>query len=120
MSRPAAASDVYQAIADPTRRAILDLLGNSSTGGGEKPIGELARQFDMTLSAVSQHMRVLRTVGLVSVRQVGRERLYRLNAHPLKEVADWTATYQRFWDERLAALGKYLAEKNVTSEERQP
>lgn len=83
-------------------------------------MGELARQFDMTLSAVSQHMRVLRMVGLVSVRQAGRERLYRLNAHPLKEVSDWTAAYQRFWSNRLTALAEHLENETNDKEDQQP
>jgi DNA-binding transcriptional ArsR family regulator len=103
VSRRSAASDVFQAIADPTRRRLLDLLS-----GGEQPVAELARQFPATLSAISQHMRVLREVGLVSVRPAGRERLYRLNADALKEVSDWVGRYQRFWGEKLAALGEQL------------
>jgi DNA-binding transcriptional ArsR family regulator len=103
MSRQAAAKDVYYAIADPTRRAILDHLGR-----GEQPVMELAGRFDISLSAVSQHMRVLREVGLVQVRRVGRERHYRLNAHPLREVADWTAGYERFWSDKLTALAEHL------------
>jgi DNA-binding transcriptional ArsR family regulator len=103
MSRHPASNDVFQAIADPTRRGILDLLG-----AGEQPVGHLARQFDMTLSAVSQHIRVLREVGLVAVRRVGRERLYRLKADPLKEVSDWVQHYERFWQGKLDALGEHL------------
>jgi DNA-binding transcriptional ArsR family regulator len=103
MSRPLASSDVFQAIADPTRRGILDLLA-----GGEQPVGVLARQFGVTLSAISQHMRVLREVGLVGVRRVGRERRYRLNADPLKEVSVWLTSYERFWREKLDALGEHL------------
>jgi DNA-binding transcriptional ArsR family regulator len=103
MSRRPAATDVFRAIADPTRRSILDLLGH-----GEQPVTGLARQFDVTLSALSQHLGVLRQVGLVSVRQVGRERLYRLNADALKEVSDWVGRYERFWRERLEILGDEL------------
>src|SRR5215210_3791715 len=99
MSRPSATNDVFQAIADPTRRGPLDLLG-----AGEQPVTSLARQFAVTLSAISQHMRVLREVGLVAVRRVGRERLYRLKAEPLKEVSDWVQHYEGFWQGRLEAL----------------
>ena len=104
MSRQAANATVYTAIADPTRRAILDLLARR----GEQPVSHLSRQFDVTLSAISQHMRVLREADLVRVRPVGRERWYRLNADPLREVADWTAGYQQFWQDRRAALGEHL------------
>src|SRR5437868_4846716 len=103
MSRRLASNDVFQAIADPTRRCILDLLGS-----GEQPVTSLARQFDMTLSAISQHIRVLREVGLVAVRRVGRERRYRLKAQPLKEVSDWVQHYERFWQGKLDALGDHL------------
>src|SRR6266849_329257 len=89
VSRRSATTSVFQAIADPTRRAILDRLGK-----GEQPVMELARQFDVTLSAISQHMRVLREVGLVTVRRAGRERLYRLNADALQEVSDWVRHYR--------------------------
>jgi DNA-binding transcriptional ArsR family regulator len=105
VSRASAASDVFQAIADPTRRRILDLLS-----GGEQPVAELAGEFPVTLSAISQHMRVLREAGLVAVRRVGRERLYRLNAEALRDVAAWVGHYERFWGEKLAALGEQLEE----------
>jgi DNA-binding transcriptional ArsR family regulator len=76
--------DVFHAIADPTRRELLDLLA-----AGEQPVSRLAEPFSMTLSAVSQHLRLLREVGLVIDRPIGRERLYRLNTAPLQEVAGW-------------------------------
>jgi DNA-binding transcriptional ArsR family regulator len=76
--------DVFHAIADPTRRELLDRLSD-----GEQPVGRLAAAFSMTLSAVSQHLRLLREAGLVVDRREGRERLYRLNPAPLREVAGW-------------------------------
>jgi DNA-binding transcriptional ArsR family regulator len=103
MSRAVAHADVFQAIADPTRRRILALLA-----GGELPVNALAGQFHTSVSAVSQHLRVLRDAGLVRVRQAGRERLYRLDADPLREVAAWAGEYERFWDEKLGALGAHL------------
>lgn len=102
---PAAIANVYQAIADPTRRQLLDLLGD-----GEQPVNDLARPFAMSRPAVSQHLRVLREVGLVAERRVGRERHYRLCAEPLRQVYDWVAHYDRFWRERLGNLGEYLKE----------
>ncbi|HVK02497.1 MAG TPA: metalloregulator ArsR/SmtB family transcription factor [Armatimonadaceae bacterium] len=106
-------SDVFQAIADPTRRALLTRLASD----GEVPVAELSRGLPspMTLSAVSQHLRVLRDAGLVSVRKAGRERYYRLNADPLREVAEWTRAYEAFWPERLDRLGAYLEGKKEST-----
>lgn len=106
MSRAQAASDVFQAIADPTRRSILEALRT-----GEQPVSDLAGQFSVTLSAISQHMRVLRDAGLVSVRPSGRERLYRLNADPLLSVSEWVGQYEEFWQSKLVALGEHLEEE---------
>lgn len=103
MSRHPANNDVFAAIADPTRRAILLRLG-----AGEQPVTALAEQFEVTLSAISQHIRVLREVGLVDVRKEGRERIYRLNAAPLQAVAEWVRFYEPFWNDRLDALSDYL------------
>lgn len=103
MSRHPATTDVFAAIADPTRRSILLLLGE-----GEQPVTALADQFAVTLSAISQHIRVLREVGLVDVRKEGRERIYRLNAAPLQTVFEWVRFYEPFWNDRLNALGDHL------------
>ena len=111
MSRPAANADIFQAIADPTRRAILDRLRD-----GEQPVKQIAEPFDMTLPAISQHLQVLCEAGLVSQQRVGRQRLYRLNPEPLKQVSDWVAHYEQFWQEKLDALGEYL-QKNSCSEQ---
>lgn len=105
MSRRPATLDVFRAIADPTRRRILDLLDHE-----EQPVTDLAREFDVTLSAISQHLSILRHAGLVSERQIGRNRLYSLNATALKEVSDWIVRYERFWQERLETLGDELEE----------
>lgn len=103
---PAAVSTVYQAIADPTRRQLLDLLG-----GGEQPVNSLTQPFAMSRPAISQHLRVLREVGLVEEHRVGRERRYRLCAGPLREVYDWVAHYDRFWRQHLNKLGEFLKEE---------
>lgn len=105
MSRPIASVDTFQAIADPTRRAILDRLR-----AGEQPVKQLAEPFEMSLPAISQHLQVLYEVGLVSQQRVGRQRLYRLNPEPLKEISDWVADYEQFWQAKLDALGQYLEE----------
>jgi DNA-binding transcriptional ArsR family regulator len=103
MTRRLAHTDVFFAIADPTRRKILDRLGP-----GELSVNALAAEFDVTVSAVSQHLRLLREAGLVTVQRFGRERRYRLNPTPLRKVADWVDRYERFWQQKLAALGKHL------------
>jgi DNA-binding transcriptional ArsR family regulator len=105
MSRSSAATDVFTAIADPTRRRLLDLLGR-----GELSVMGLTGHFDMTVSAVSQHLRLLREVGLVEVRRAGRERYYRLDPGPLKAVADWIGFYEQFWRRKLRSLDTYLDE----------
>lgn len=110
MSRPAASADIFQAIADPTRRALLDRLRD-----GEQAVKQLAEPFEMSMPAISQHLQVLCEAGLVEVRKVGRQRLYKLNPEPLKEVSEWVNPYEQFWQEKLDALGKYL-EENPCSE----
>ncbi|MCG8407194.1 MAG: metalloregulator ArsR/SmtB family transcription factor [Phycisphaerales bacterium] len=94
---------VFQAIADPTRRRILDLLKKH-----EHPVNSLHEHFDMTQPALSQHLRVLREVGVVSRRRQGRQQIYCLNAVMLKEVYDWVGHYEQFWRGKLNALGEYL------------
>jgi DNA-binding transcriptional ArsR family regulator len=96
-------SDVFQAIAHPVRRAILDQLR-----GGEQPVMSLAEPFAMTLPAVSQQLRVLRRAGLVTEQRDGRQRVYRLNPEPLREVRDWMRLYDKFWTRKLRSLGDYL------------
>lgn len=93
MGTIAAAADAFRAVADPTRRAMLDLLTN-----GERTAGELADPFDMTRPAVSQHLRVLQDAGLIRGRQDGRLRRYRLNPRPLREVCAWVAHYRELVD----------------------
>jgi DNA-binding transcriptional ArsR family regulator len=95
-----------RAIAEPRRREILRLVWTS-----ELAAGEIARHFDVTRPAISQHLRVLKDAGLVRSRRAGRQNLYRLEAAPLREVFDWVSFYQRFWGERLEALGRYLDRK---------
>jgi DNA-binding transcriptional ArsR family regulator len=97
------AADVFQLISDPTRRRILHLLAD-----GEKAVMQLVACFDMSQPSVSEHLRVLRDGGLVTVRKEGRRRLYRLQATRLREVAEWVAAYERFWDDKLLSLGRYL------------
>ena len=95
--------DVYQAIADPNRRRILELLARK-----EYSVQELAPHFGVTLGAISQHLKVLLDSQLVVRRKEGRYRFYRVRPKRLKEVHDWTQQYERFWKSRLDRLGHYL------------
>ena len=98
-------SRVFSALADPTRRAILARLA-----AGEASVTELAAPFEMSLPAVSKHLKVLERAGLIAR---GRERQWRparLEAGPLKEVAEWTQAYRRFWEESYDRLDEYLEE----------
>jgi DNA-binding transcriptional ArsR family regulator len=98
-----APADVYAAIADPTRRRLLDALGR-----GEKTVKRLAEPFAMTRPAVSQHLRILRQARLVAMRRAGREHHYYLLALPLRDVHRWVSHYEKFWKEKLAALRRFL------------
>lgn len=103
MHRKPADHDVFLAIADPTRRAILHRLAN-----GEHTAGDLAAPFSASQSAISQHLGILRDAGLVRVRAEGRQRVYQLRPAPLKRVQRWISHYERFWNQKLDALGAYL------------
>lgn len=103
MSRSAAAESVFQAIACPTRRALLDVLA-----GGESNVSDLVASLDITQSAVSQQLGVLKSAGLVSERADGRFRLYRLRAEPLGEVNTWLSRYRAQVERELDALGRVL------------
>ena len=107
MGRTTASADIFQAIADPTRRAILDQLQQ-----GEQPVKQLAEPFAISLPAISQHLHVLCDVGLVTQQRSGRQRIYRLNPAPLKQVSDWVSQYEQFWKTKLDALGDYLEEQS--------
>lgn len=91
--------DIFRAIADPTRRAILSLLS-----AGELTVGDVAERFDMTRPAVAKHLKILSDGGLIAVEAKGRKRVNRLNAAPLKQVADWVSHFDAFWDDKLDAL----------------
>lgn|SRR5574342_227788 len=103
MSRAEASADVFHAVADPTRRALLDRLR-----AGSAPVRELAVGFRMSRPAVSKHLRVLRRVRLVRERQEGRQRIYQLNPAPLLEVAQWVQAYRAFWEVSLSRLKVHL------------
>jgi DNA-binding transcriptional ArsR family regulator len=101
----------FTALADPTRRAILARLAS-----GECSVGELAEPFDMSLPAVSKHLRVLERAGLIAKRRDAQFRPCRIEAAPLKEVAEWTERYRALWEERLDRLDKYL--QHLTAKEK--
>ena len=98
-------STTLSALADPTRRGILARLAL-----GEATVGQLAEPYDMSLAAVSKHLKVLENAGLISRGKEAQWRPCKLEAAPMAEVADWVETYRRFWDESLDRLGDYLAE----------
>jgi DNA-binding transcriptional ArsR family regulator len=100
-------SATFAALADPTRRAILARLAS-----GECSVGELAEPFDMSLPAVSKHLRVLERAGLIARRRDAQWRRCRIDAAPLKDVAAWTERYRRNWEERLDRLDAYLQDVN--------
>ena len=95
----------FAAVAEPSRRLILDLLRER-----ERPVGELVDRLRMSQPGVSKHLRVLREAGLVKVRADGRRRLYGLQPQPLAEVDEWLAPYRQHWGERLDALERHLEE----------
>lgn len=97
---------VFRALSDPTRRAIIAMLANR-----ERSIGEIAADFEMTRPAVAKHLAILKAGGVVTVRKKGRERINRLNPRALKTAADWLTSFDRFWDDKLAALKKAVEEK---------
>jgi DNA-binding transcriptional ArsR family regulator len=98
-------SATFSALADPTRRAILARLAS-----GEASVTELAMPFEMTLPAVSKHLKVLERAGLIERRRDAQWRPCRLEASPLKDVSDWVGTYRQHWEERLDRLEVYLRE----------
>jgi DNA-binding transcriptional ArsR family regulator len=105
MARAATTADAFNAVAEPRRRAILDLLA-----GGERPVNELVRELGLAQPQVSKHLRVLREVGAVDVREDGRQRRYRLNGRALKPIHDWVKEYERTWTERFELLDVVLGE----------
>src|SRR5918997_5373561 len=99
MARAATTTDAFNAVAEPRRRQIIDLLAD-----GERAVGDLVGELGLGQPQVSKHLRVLREVGLVDVRDQGRQRLYRLNGQLLRPIYDWVKNYERTWNERFEAL----------------
>ena len=103
MARAATTTDAFNAVAEPRRRQIVDVLAR-----GERPVNDLVQALGLAQPQVSKHLRVLREVGVVDVRDEGRQRLYRLNGRALKPIHDWVKDYERFWSERFARLDDVL------------
>ncbi len=101
-----APADRFAALADATRRHLLEQLATA-----DRPVSELVTGLDISQGAVSQHLRVLREAGLVTARKQGRHRYYRLRPAALTELRDWLDELEQFWQARLAALGDYLREE---------
>jgi DNA-binding transcriptional ArsR family regulator len=107
MARSPTTSDAFNAVAEPRRRQILDLLTS-----GERPVNDLVDALGLGQPQVSKHLRVLREVGLVSVREDGRMRFYKLDARGLKAIHDWVSTFEPFWGRQLDRI-KERAEREA-------
>jgi DNA-binding transcriptional ArsR family regulator len=105
MARAATTADAFNAVAEPRRRQILDLLS-----AGELPVNDLVAALGVAQPLVSKHLRVLREVGLVEVRDEGRQRLYRVNGQPLEPIYAWVRGYEQSWSQRFRRLDAVLAE----------
>lgn len=105
MARARTTQDPFNAVAEPKRRQLLDALGMQ-----ERSVNELVALLDWDQPMVSKHLAVLKKVGLVSERRVGRQRLYRVNAAQLKPLYDWVTPFERFWSERFGRLDQVLQE----------
>src|ERR1700736_675061 len=112
MARAATTSDVFNAIAEPQRRAILALLR-----AGERPVTELAQELRMTQPGASKHLRVLRQVGRVRHGKAGKQRLYGLDARELRPIHEWTGGFERFWNESFDRLDEYVQDLKQAKQE---
>lgn len=95
--------DVYQAIADPTRREIISLIAQQPMN-----LNAIAENFDVSRPAISNHIRILHECGIITIEQVGRERICRVQPKNLKEVSDWIGQFQELWEQKLESFEKYL------------
>ena len=115
MARAATTSDVFNAIAEPQRREILDVLR-----AGEQAVTDLARELGMTQPGASKHLRVLREVGLVQDRRAGKQRLYGLDARRLQPVHDWAGGFEQFWNQSFDRLNAYVQDLTQERQEEKP
>lgn len=107
MARLATSADVFNAVAEPRRREILDFLSE-----GERPVNDVVSALRLDQPAVSKHLRVLRAVGLVHARRSGRQQLYRVNGDGIKPMYDWAKNFERFWDHQILQI-KQRAERKA-------
>ena len=105
MARAATTTDAFNAVAEPRRRQILEVLA-----GGERPVNDLVALLHSSQPQVSKHLRVLRQVGLVESRDEGRRRIYRLNGAPLRPIHEWVKEFERSWEDRFEVLDDVLEE----------
>jgi DNA-binding transcriptional ArsR family regulator len=103
VARAATTTDAFNAVAEPRRRQILDTLA-----GGELPVNDVVSRLGLSQPQVSKHLRVLREVGAVDVREDGRQRFYRLNGEALKPIHDWIKSYEQTWSDRFDRLDSVL------------
>lgn len=115
MARAATTTDAFNAVAEPRRRQILDALTD-----GELAVNDLVSRLGMAQPQVSKHLRVLREVGAVGVRDEGRQRLYRLDGHALKLIHDWVRGFEHTWTERFDQLDAVLDELKEKENDRGP
>ncbi len=102
--------DVFQAIADPTRRAIINMIAHQSLN-----LNAVAAQFDISRPAISKHIKILTECGLIIIKQQGRERYCEAKLEPLSEVATWVGQYRQMWNDRFDAMEAYLEELQATT-----
>lgn len=95
--------DVFQAIADPTRREIIELLAHQPLN-----LNAIAEQFDVTRPAISNHIKILNECGIVTIEQVGRERICKIQPDRLKQISDWAGRYEQLWINKIDSFEKYL------------
>jgi len=119
MARAATSSDIFNAVAEPRRREILDYLA-----AGERPVNDVVIALQIDQPSASKHLKVLREVGLVSARRAGRQQLYSVNGKRLKPMFDWAKTYERFWTHQLSRIKqraeKMAAEKRAAGSRKTP
>ncbi len=111
MARAATTTDAFNAVAEPRRRQILDVLA-----GGELPVTDLVARLELSQPLVSKHLRVLREVGLVQVRDSGRQRVYRVDAGPLRSIAEWLRPYERAMSDRFDLMDAVIQELKEESD----
>lgn len=109
MARAATTADIFNAVAEPRRREIIDVIGE----GKEWAVGDIVERVQLAQPAVSKHLGVLRKVGVVTVIKRGQHRLYKLEAQNLKPIHDWVKTYERYWSHQLSRIKERAEQKTM-------